>query len=108
MKHVPKPWPSDKIVQLLADRSDGYFIYASTVMKYVDEEYFSCTDRLREILELSKPGLSAFAELDKLYMQILSIYPESETDLLLRVLGAVLCLLPSHTHFHDPERAESL
>jgi len=31
MKHVPKPWPSDEIVQLLVDRSDGYFIYASTV-----------------------------------------------------------------------------
>jgi len=30
MKYVPKPWPSDEIVQLLANRSDGYFIYAST------------------------------------------------------------------------------
>ena len=51
MKHVPKPWPSDEVVQLLADRSDGYFIYAST-LKYVDEEYFSYVDRLREVLEL--------------------------------------------------------
>jgi len=90
MKHIPKPWPSDEVVQLLTDRSDGYFIYASTVLKYVDEEYSSCIDRLREILELSKPGLSAFAELDKLYIQVLSSYPD--TDLLLRVLGCLLTI----------------
>ena len=106
MKHVPKPWPSDEIVQLLADRSGGYFIYASTVLKYVDEEYSSCIDRLREILEVSKPGLSAFAELDKLYMQILSIYPD--TDLLLRVLGVLLTPVRSELRLCDPESVESL
>ena len=90
MKHVPRPWSSDEDTQLLIDRSDGYFIYASTVLKYVDEKYSSCIDRLREILELSKPDSSPFAELDKLYIQILSIYPD--TDLLLRVLGGVLAL----------------
>jgi len=102
MKHVPKPWPSDGVVQLLADRSDGYFIYASTVLKYVDEEYSSCIDRLREILELSKPGSSVFGGLDKLYMQILSIYPV--TDPLLHVLGSLLFPLT----FYIPGRAESL
>jgi len=105
MKHVPKPWPSDEIVQCLADRSDGYFIYASTVLKYVGGEYSSCIDRLREILELSKPGSSAFAELDKLYMQILSIYPD--TNLLLGVLGGLLT--PVHSaYIYPPESVESL
>ena len=88
MKHVSKPWPSDEVVQLLADRSGGYFIYASTILKYVDAEYCSCIERLREILEVSKPGSSAFGELDKLYRQILSAYPD--TDLLLRILGGLL------------------
>ena len=46
MKHVPKPWPSDEDIRLLVDRSDGYFVYASTVLKYVDGEYSSCIDRL--------------------------------------------------------------
>jgi len=77
MKHVPKPWPSNEVIQLLVNRSDGYFIYASTVLKYVDEEYSSCIDRLREILKLSKPGSSAFAELDKLYKQLLVHHLES-------------------------------
>ena len=106
MKHVPKPWPSGEDVQLLADRSDGYFIYASTVLKYVDEEYPSCIDRLREVLELSKPGSSAFGELDKLYMQVLSIYPD--TDLLLRVLGGLLTPFRSHLHEDGLESVESL
>ena len=106
MEHVPKPWPSDEIVQLLVDRSDGYFIYASTVLKYVDEEHSSCIDRLREILEISKPGSSAFAELDKLYTQILSTYPDA--DLLLRVLGAFLIPVGFLTHCYSPERVESL
>ena len=106
MKHVPKPWPSDEVVQLLADRSGGYFIYASTVLKYVDEEYSSCIDRLQDILEVSKSGSSAFAELDKLYMQILSIYPD--TDLLLRVLGGVITRVRSPLQSHDLDSVESL
>jgi len=106
MKHVPDPWPSDEVVQLLVDRSDGYFIYASTVLKYVDEEFSSCIDRLREILEVSKPDSSAFAELDKLYMQILSIYPD--TDLLLRVLGGLLAPIRPLARFNVPEWVESL
>ena len=105
MKHVPKPWPSDENIQLLVDRSGGYFIYASTVLKYVDEEYSSCIDRLQDILELSKLGSSAFAELDKLYMQVLSIYPD--TDLLLRVLGGLLTPVYSQLHPFSLESAES-
>jgi len=106
MKHVPKPWPSDEVVQLLINRSDGYFIYASTVLKYLDEEYSSCLDRLREILELSKPGSSAFAELDKLYMQILLNYPD--TDLLLRILGGLLSPTRPRGFHHEQGWVESL
>ena len=106
MTHVPRPWPSDRVVQLLADRSGGYFIYASTVLKYVDEEYFSCIDRLQEILELSRHGSSAFAELDRLYLQVLSTYPD--TDLLLPVLGCLLTSVRSQVRLYDPESVESL
>ena len=84
MRFTPKPWPSDDVVRLLAERSDGYFIYASTVLKYVDEEYFSPVKRLQEILEISQSGSEVFGELDKLYRQILSNCPR--TDLLLLIL----------------------
>ena len=88
MHDVPKPWPSDAEVRLLAERSDGYFIYASTVLKYIDEEYFSPIKRLQEVLEISPNGSEVFEELDKLYRQILSTCPK--TEFLLRILEILL------------------
>lgn len=86
MALMPEPWPNDDVVQLLAGRSEGYFIYASTVLKYVGEEYGSCVDRLREVVEQSESSSPAtFAELDNLYRQILST--SSDKRLLLRILG---------------------
>ncbi|KAF5376275.1 hypothetical protein D9615_008484 [Tricholomella constricta] len=89
MQFVPKPWPSKDIVELLATKSGGYFIYASTVLKFIDEEYYSPLDRLDEVLNASSTSTSTpFAELDKLYTQILSTCPH--TDRLKRVLGYLL------------------
>jgi hypothetical protein len=85
LAHVPEPWPPDHVVRSLAIMSGGYFIHASTVIKYVDEEHFSCVRRLEDILKIHKPESEPFAELDKLYIQILSI--SSNTELLIRVLG---------------------
>ncbi|KAJ7506196.1 hypothetical protein B0H11DRAFT_330881 [Mycena galericulata] len=33
MKGIPTPWPSPQIVEMLVEKSSGYFIYASTVIK---------------------------------------------------------------------------
>jgi len=96
MNYIPKPWPSDAEVQQLAMRSDGYFIYASTVLKYVDEEYFSPIKRLQEVLEISPNGSEVFGELDKLYHQILYTCPR--IDLLLRILETLLFTDPVAQH----------
>ena len=103
MKHVRKPWPSYDVVHLLAERSGGYFIYASMLLKYIDEENISCLDRLQEVLNISDSGSAVFAELDELYTQILSTCPNRR--LLLRMLGGVLI----HTAEHRtvPESVES-
>ena len=70
---------------------EGYFIYASTVIKYVDEEHFSCVDRLDQVLGISAthqdPEEVPFAELDKLYSNVLSACPKSQLPLLKRVLA---------------------
>jgi len=84
MRYVPQPWPSDAALQLLVERSGGYFIYASTVLKYVDQEYFSPIERLQEVLDISQAGSDVFEELDKLYRQVLSTCPR--TDLVIRIL----------------------
>jgi hypothetical protein len=75
MDHVSKPWPSDDTIRLITDRSEGYFIYASTILNFIDEEYYHPGDRLTELMNGSAPGSAVFAELDKLYQQILSTHP---------------------------------
>ncbi|RDB27533.1 hypothetical protein Hypma_003783 [Hypsizygus marmoreus] len=89
MKSVPKPWPDDDILETLVNNSGGYFIYASTMLKYVDEEFFSPLKRLDDVLKItSSLGSSPFAELDKLYHCILSSNPN--TELLKHVLGYLM------------------
>ena len=68
----------------LQSGSDGYSIYASTILKYVDEECYSSDKRLHEVLKVLQSGSEVFEELDKLYRQILSTCPR--TDLLLLIL----------------------
>ena len=95
MEFVPRPWPSESVIDELANKSEGYFIYASTIIRFVDEEDFSPDERLDQILNISNstvpPSESApFAELDKLYLQILSSCRKSNLPMLKRILGFVV------------------
>ena len=94
LQSVPKPWPPDRAMELIAEKSGGYFIYAATAIRYVDEEYFSCVDRLDKVLGISAarhdPEDMPFAELDKLYSNVLSVCPKSRLPLLKGVLAFLL------------------
>jgi len=96
LKFVPGPWPSESVIDGLVSKSGGYFIYASTVINFTDEEGFSPADRLDQILNVSNsapitPSESApFAELDKLYLQILSSCPTTNLPILKRILGFIV------------------
>ncbi|KAJ7937057.1 hypothetical protein B0H13DRAFT_2302797 [Mycena leptocephala] len=76
MGRVPTPWPSPEILDQLVEKSSGYFIYASTVIKFVDDEYARPTERLA-VIQILIPSDSdpPFEILDKLYIQILSGVP---------------------------------
>ncbi|KAF5378788.1 hypothetical protein D9615_006918 [Tricholomella constricta] len=102
MKSVSKPWPRPDDVDILVDRSDGSFIYVAMVVHFVDEEYYSPVDRLDEIM--AALGSSPSAEIDKLYIQILSTSPN--TALLMRILGALLIDLPSAEYAVDIRNPE--
>ena len=70
---LPPEWPSDSELDRLVQKSSGQFIYASTVMKYLDSPHHWPTDRLDIIFGLSNPGIDTpFAELDALYVHIFS------------------------------------
>ncbi|KAJ6573607.1 hypothetical protein B0H10DRAFT_2237055 [Mycena sp. CBHHK59/15] len=40
MATVPGPWPSEELIHRLVDKSSGYFIYASTVIGFIDDKTF--------------------------------------------------------------------
>ncbi|KAJ6553251.1 hypothetical protein B0H19DRAFT_949883 [Mycena capillaripes] len=72
MHHIPTPWPSPEILQTLVLKSSGYFIYAATVIKFIDDEYARPSEQL-DIIQNIVPhdSESPFAALDELYIHIL-------------------------------------
>ena len=88
---IPSGWPGDDIIEVLVDKSSGQFIYASTVVKYVSSVRHRPTKQLEVVLGL-RPAqrLMPFAELDALYIHVLSSAEDLEVVLkilALRILG---------------------
>ena len=73
---LPPGWPPSRAIEQLVSKSSGQFIYASTVVKFIDDIYDDPRERL-DIVFKTRPVNSAspFAELDQLYIQILSQQP---------------------------------
>ncbi|KAJ6569211.1 hypothetical protein B0H19DRAFT_1134858 [Mycena capillaripes] len=89
MSRVPTPWPSTQALNSLVLQSSGYFIYASTVIKFIDDPNCRPTERLAVVQGLpSDPSDNPFHSLDQLYAQILS--GVSARRRLLRILLAIL------------------
>lgn len=90
MRFIKEEWPSPEIVNALVYKSGGYFIYPSTVIRFVDDEDYDCTERLDQVMGIKNPYDSdtrPFAELDNLYSGILSSYSPSQLPLLKHILG---------------------
>ncbi|KDR74792.1 hypothetical protein GALMADRAFT_249682 [Galerina marginata CBS 339.88] len=70
---IPPAWPPEDALQILVDKSSGQFIYASTVVKFVKSTRHRPPQRLEIILGIRPVQHERpFAELDALYMHILS------------------------------------
>ncbi|KAJ6622723.1 hypothetical protein B0H10DRAFT_2012543, partial [Mycena sp. CBHHK59/15] len=89
---MPHIWPSEQDLAKLVEKASGQFIYASTVLKFVDDEYSHPVERLRLVMRISSnsTNVSIFADLDALYTCILSANPN--TLLVVRILGAYFVL----------------
>ncbi|KAF8816499.1 hypothetical protein BYT27DRAFT_7182055 [Phlegmacium glaucopus] len=85
LSHMEQPWPAQGIIDLLVQRSSGQFIYAATVLKFVDADFCNPTKQLELVL---MPDPTAFSDLDQLYTQILSVYPSTAN--IVQVLGIIL------------------
>lgn len=69
---LPDQWPGEGDIQHIIRKSSGQFIYAATVMKFMDSHRHPPTKRLLIILGAAAPSNkdSPFAELDALYQQL--------------------------------------
>ncbi|KAJ7323329.1 hypothetical protein DFH08DRAFT_1085498 [Mycena albidolilacea] len=89
MVMVSYPWPSQEIVDDLVWTSSGYFIYASTVVKFIDDKNWRPTERLEVITGMKElHSGSPFAALDRLYTEILSRV--HARPLVLKILAVLL------------------
>jgi hypothetical protein len=94
MQHIPTPWPAPEVLEKLVRNSSGYFVYAATVIKFVDDEYSWPSKQLDIVVQNLIPhdSESPFATLDQLYLQILSRVPVRYHP----TLCDILCVI---THF---------
>ncbi|KAJ7622889.1 hypothetical protein DFH06DRAFT_759900 [Mycena polygramma] len=90
MVAVPEPWPHPDVVEELVLNSSGYFAYAATVIRFVDDRDFRPTERLAAICVPSPESNSPFAHLDQMYIQILSTVPLSVRPRLLSILCTIM------------------
>ncbi|KAJ7804867.1 hypothetical protein B0H14DRAFT_1610536 [Mycena olivaceomarginata] len=76
MATIPSPWPLPDILEKLVSNSSGHFIYASTIIKFIDDKNYRPTERLAVVQDANRTGSDlAFDALDQLYMNILSSAP---------------------------------
>jgi hypothetical protein len=87
MGDVEPPWPTPSDLKLLVEKSEGLFIYASTLLKFVGDTNDGCLpdEKLQEAME-------GHNGLDDLYRQVLGDAPQHSTDLFRRILGALVVL----------------
>jgi len=82
---IPDIWPREVHMHSLVEKSSGQFIYASTVVHYVESPRHLPHQRLNSILGLRPPFKDLpFAQLDALYSHIISMAddPQGLVDLL--------------------------
>jgi len=87
MGDVEPPWPTPSDLELLVDKSEGLFIYASTLLKFVGD-----TNDGRLPDEKLQEAMKGHNGLDDLYKQVLGDAPQHSTDLFRRILGALVVL----------------
>ena len=67
------PWPRDDDLTALTKKSSGLFIFASTVIRFIESEYHDPSERLQLILTPPESTVhEGLAGIDQLYAQVLT------------------------------------
>jgi hypothetical protein len=83
MKNVSLPWPSESDLDTLVRKADGLFIFAVTLMGFIDQGHGLPQEKLQK-------ALAAESGLDELYKQVLSNAPRDHN--FGRVIGTIMLL----------------
>ncbi|KDR78638.1 hypothetical protein GALMADRAFT_244098 [Galerina marginata CBS 339.88] len=95
---IPEPWPTIEIVNALVRKASGQFIYASTVIKFVDSPRHNPAYRLGVVLGSEIPGnLNPFGQLDDLYSAVFQSIDEKDRVAVLTILSTLLCSVVYNT-----------
>ncbi|RXW13097.1 hypothetical protein EST38_g12756 [Candolleomyces aberdarensis] len=93
-----KEWPGKDIVQRFVGRTNGHILYASTVIRHIDDPYGDPRKHLEAILEISTDSTpdfahsTSFSSLHELYRQIMRSCPESIRLLMVEVLEEIIVM----------------
>ncbi|KAJ6447988.1 hypothetical protein C8R45DRAFT_948240 [Mycena sanguinolenta] len=92
MVNVSAPWPPQAILDSLVKESSGYFAYAATVIRFIDDKHYHPTEQLDVVRNLASNESDApFADLDQLYIHILSAVPTRFLSNSVISCSALLC-----------------
>ncbi|KAF9539610.1 hypothetical protein CPC08DRAFT_770938 [Agrocybe pediades] len=84
-RKLAQDWPGDEIIETLVEKSSRQFIYAATIIRYVESTRHRPDHRLDIVLNLRPVnGEHPFAQLDSLYAMIL----ESAMDIKKKIFAA--------------------
>jgi hypothetical protein len=89
-QHLSAHWPHQDAVKSIVERSSGHFIYASTVIRFIQSSQHRPDDRLQVILGFQQPYEKdrPYAPLDLLYRMIfLEVQDPGELEKIHRALG---------------------
>ena len=96
MSSLPQPWPPEDVISFLVQKSSGQFVFAATVIRFIDVDRTIPTAQLQLILDIcgsvdsSNFATNPFALLDELYSHILE--SSEETERAISILGAIFHL----------------
>lgn len=99
LKSLTCKWPSEAAIQTLVAKASGQFIYATTVVRFVDVRHETPMERLEIAMGLSDYREDdsdsgrikfPFSELDRLYQKVFGeVY---DIQLTLRIIGCIILL----------------
>ncbi|KAF9522999.1 hypothetical protein CPB83DRAFT_887226, partial [Crepidotus variabilis] len=90
MSAIAQPWPSNEVVWGFVQRASGQYLFASTIIRFIGDEYENPIQQLQSLFSPLPHQHSAFSSMDALYTQILSVCPNRLQVHLVNILGMII------------------